>query len=298
MIVNPTEMAGKRRLGRVVVDQPLGPGLHVKLPLVEEIDKLQTSLETYKLDRLTVNTVDNQPITVAVGLTCRILARAVLKLLYEVGRAGNFDIADNFQRIIADRTAKIFAQQNTTTISENRERLSTPLKALLSTDLGWLYGIEIVNFQIAGITYSDSFRASVEAAVKAKNEAVAAENTVNRIRFEAQQAVARANGEAEAKLRIADADRQAAILNAQGNAEAIHLEGESRANVLRLNPRCCAPMPWSSSSSKPTGGTAPCLRPCSTEPGSHRFSACRGRTMPVPSNDSRPVSPVYRCPVR
>ena len=42
VIVNPTEMAGKRRLGRVVVDQPLGPGLHVKLPLVEEIDKLQT----------------------------------------------------------------------------------------------------------------------------------------------------------------------------------------------------------------------------------------------------------------
>jgi hypothetical protein len=33
--------------------------LHLKLPLVEEIDKLQTSLETYKLDRLTVNTVDN-----------------------------------------------------------------------------------------------------------------------------------------------------------------------------------------------------------------------------------------------
>ena len=83
--------------------------------------------------------------------------------------------------------------------------------------------------------YSDSFRASVEAAVKAKNEAVAAENTVNRIRFEAQQAVARANGEAEAKLKLADADRQAAILNAQGSAEAIRLEGESRANVLRLN---------------------------------------------------------------
>jgi len=151
------------------------------------------------------------------------------------GRAGNVDISDNFQRIIADRTAKVFAQQNTTTISENRERLSTALKTLLATDLGRLYGIEVIDFQIAGITYSDSFRASVEAAVKAKNEAVAAENTVNRIRFEAQQAVARASGEAEAKLRIADADRQAAILNAQGKAEAIRLEGVSRANVLRLN---------------------------------------------------------------
>ena len=235
VIVEPTEMAGKRRLGQVVVNQPLRPGLHFKLPLIESIDTLQTSLETYKLDKLTVNTVDNQPITLAVGLTYRIPASAVLKLLYEVGRAGNLDIGENFQRIVADRTAKVFAQQNTTTISENRERLSTALKTLLSADLSRLYGIEVVDFQIAGITYSESFRASVEAAVKAKNEAVAAENTVNRIRFEAQQAVARANGEAEAKLRIADADRQAAILNAQGKAEAIRLEGESRANVLRLN---------------------------------------------------------------
>ena len=106
VIVEPTEMAGKRRLGQVVVNQPLRPGLHFKLPLIELIDTLQTSLETYKLDKLTVNTVDNQPITVAVGLTYRIPPSAVLKLLYEVGRAGNVDIADNFQRIIADRTAK------------------------------------------------------------------------------------------------------------------------------------------------------------------------------------------------
>jgi regulator of protease activity HflC (stomatin/prohibitin superfamily) len=234
VIVQPTEMAGKRRLGQVAVDQPLGPGLHLKLPLLDTIDKIQVSLETYRIDHLSVNTIDNQPIAVSVGLTYRIPAPAVLKLLYEVGRAGNFDIGENVQRIIADRTAKIFAQQNTTTISENRERLSSSLRALLGTDLGRLYGIDVVDFQIAQITYSDSFRASVEAAVKAKNEAVAAENTVNRIRFEAQQAVARANGEAEAKLKIADADRQSAIFAAQGRAEGVRLEGESRANILRL----------------------------------------------------------------
>jgi regulator of protease activity HflC (stomatin/prohibitin superfamily) len=212
----------------------LGPGLHFKLPLLDRIDKLQVSLETYRIDHLTVNTIDNQPIAIAVGLTYRIPPDAVLKLLYTVGRAGNFDIGENFSRIIADRTAKIFAQQNTTTISENREKLSSALRALLAADLGRLYGIEVIDFQIAQITYSESFRASVEAAVKAKNEAVAAENTVNRIRFEAQQAVARANGEAEAKLKIAAADRQSAILAAQGRAEAVHLEGDSRAAVLRL----------------------------------------------------------------
>jgi regulator of protease activity HflC (stomatin/prohibitin superfamily) len=234
-VVEPTEMAGVRRLGQVVTAKPLGPGLHFKLPLVDKVDRLQVSLDTFKLDKLTVNTIDNQPIAVTVGLTHRIPSQAVLPLLYEVCRAGNFDITENFERIVADRTAKIFAQQNTTRISENRDRILNALKTLLSNDLGTLYHIEVVDFQIAGILYSDSFRASVEAAVKAKNEAVAAENTVNRIRFEAQQAVERANGEAEAKLKLADADRQSTILSAQGRAEGIRLEGESRAAVLRMN---------------------------------------------------------------
>jgi regulator of protease activity HflC (stomatin/prohibitin superfamily) len=234
-VVEPTEMAGVRRLGQVVTATPLRPGPHFKLPLIDQVDRLQVSLDTFKLDRLTVNTIDNQPIAVTVGLTYRIPPRAVLPLLYEVGRAGNFDITENFQRIVADRTAKIFAQQNTTRISENRDQIVNALKSLLSNDLGTLYHIEVVDFQIAGILYSDSFRASVEAAVKAKNEAVAAENTVNRIRFEAQQAVERANGEAEAKLKLAAADRQSTILSAQGRAEGIRLEGESRAAVLRMN---------------------------------------------------------------
>jgi len=234
-VVEPTEMAGVRRLGEVITAKPLGPGLHFKMPLIDQVDRLQVSLDTFKLDKLVVNTVDNQPIAVTVGLTYRIPPVAVLPLLYEVGRPGNFDITENFERIVADRTAKIFAQQNTTRISENRDQILNALKSLLSNDLGTLYHIEVVDFQIAGILYSDSFRASVEAAVKAKNEAVAAENTVNRIRFEAKQAVERANGEAEAKLKLADADRQSTILSAQGRAEGIRLEGESRAAVLRMN---------------------------------------------------------------
>jgi regulator of protease activity HflC (stomatin/prohibitin superfamily) len=234
-VVEPTEMAGVRRLGQVITKEPLGPGLHFKSPFIDQVDRLQVSLDTFKLDRLTVNTIDNQPIAVTVGLTYRIPPQAVLPLLYEVGRAGNFDITENFERIVADRTAKIFAQQNTTRISENRDQILNTLKSVLSKDLGTLYHIEVVDFQIAGIIYSDSFRASVEAAVKAKNEAVAAENTVNRIRFEAQQAVERANGEAAAKLKLADADRQSTILSAQGRAEGIRLEGESRATVLRMN---------------------------------------------------------------
>jgi regulator of protease activity HflC (stomatin/prohibitin superfamily) len=123
-------MAGVRRLGQVVTQEPLGPGLHFKLPFIDQVDRLQVSLDTFKLDKLTVNTIDNQPIAVTVGLTYRIPAKAVLPLLYEVGRTGNFDITENFERIVADRTAKIFAQQNTTRISENRDQILNNLKSV------------------------------------------------------------------------------------------------------------------------------------------------------------------------
>src|ERR1700736_5737069 len=135
-VVEPTEMAGVLRLGEVTTVKPLGPGLHFKLPLIDQVDRLQVSLDTFKLDKLVVNTVDNQPIAVTVGLTYRIPPVAVLPLLYEVGRPGNFDITENFERIVADRTAKIFAQENTTRISENREQIVNSLKSLLSKDLG------------------------------------------------------------------------------------------------------------------------------------------------------------------
>ena len=234
-VIEPTELAGVRRLGQVVTQQPVEPGLHFKVPLLDQVDRLQVSLETYRIDQLTVNTIDNQPIKVSVGLTYRIPKAAVLFLLYSVGRAGSVDLDANFERIIADRTAKIFAQQNTTRISESRNEISGSLKQLLTTDLRNLFQIDVIDFQISDIVYSESFRASVEAAVKAKNEAVAAENTVNRVKYEAQQNVEKANGDALARLRIADAERQAAILQAQGKSEAIRLEGEARANVLRLN---------------------------------------------------------------
>src|SRR5260370_35722429 len=177
LVVEPTEMAGVRRLGQVVTTKPLGPGPHFKLPLIDQVDRLQVSLDPFKLESLTVNTIDNQPIAVTVGLTYRIPPQAVLPLLYEVGRAGNFDITENFQRIVADRTAKIFAQQNTTRISENRDQIVNALKSLVSNDIGNLYHIDVVGFPIGGILHSDSFRASVEAAVKPKNDAAAPTKT-------------------------------------------------------------------------------------------------------------------------
>ena len=242
--VQPTEMAGVRRLGTVVSKEPVGPGLHMKVPFVDIVDTIQTSLDTYQLANLTVYTVDNQAVTVGVGLSYRVPEDAVLKLLYGVGRSGNVDIVENIRPVLADRVLRVFSTQNTVGISANREQIAAAIRKEVGGALQSIFGIEITDLQLSSITYSPSFQASVEAAVQAKNDAIRAENTVVKVRYEGEQQkvqadaqvavrVAQANGEAQATVARARSEREAAILRAEGDAQAATLLGDAQARVVQ-----------------------------------------------------------------
>ena len=242
--VQPTEMAGVRRLGTVVTQEPVGPGLHMKVPLLDTVDTIQTSLDTFQLTNLTVYTIDNQAVTVGVGLSYRVPESAVLKLLYGVGRSGNVDIVENIRPVLADRVLRVFSTQNTVGISANREQIAGAIRKEVGSALQGIFGIEITDLQLSSITYSQSFQASVEAAVQAKNDAIRAENTVVKVRYEGEQQkvqadaqaavrVAQANGEAQATIAQARSQREAAILRAEGDAQATTLLGEAQAHVLQ-----------------------------------------------------------------
>ncbi len=243
--VQPTEMAGVRRLGTVVSAEPVGPGLHMKLPWVDVVDRIQTSLSTFQLDKLTVYTIDNQAVTVGLGISYRIPAAAVLKLLYTVGRTGNVDLDENIRPVLADRVLRVFSTQSTVNISANREQILAEIRRQVVDGLGTIFGLQISDLQLSSIDYSPSFRASVEAAVQAKNDAIRAENTVVKVRYEGEQAkvqadaqaavvVAKANGDAEAEIAHARAERESAILRAQGQGQALLLTGDAEAKTIQL----------------------------------------------------------------
>ena len=242
--VQPTEMAGVRRLGTVVSLQPVGPGLHTKIPFVDTVDTIQTSLDTFQLSNLTVYTIDNQAVSVGVGLSYRIPPTAVLKLLYGVGRSGNVDISENIRPVLADRVLRVFSTQNTVSISANREQIAGEIRKGVGAALDGIFGLELVDLQLSSIAYSPSFQASVEAAVQAKNDAIRAENTVVKVRYEGEQQkvqadaqaavrVAQANGEAQATIAQARSQREAAILRAEGDAQAAALVGEAESHVIQ-----------------------------------------------------------------
>ena len=232
-VVQPTEMAGLRRLGSVATAAPVGPGLHLKFP-IDKVDRLQVSLTPFTADDLTVYTVDNQPVRIGIGLTYRVPPSAVFKLLYQVGRSGNVDIDATLRPILADRALRVFARHNTVNISREREQIALEIRQEIATTMATNFGIEIADLQLSRIEYSEVFMQSVEGAVKAKNEALQAENTVSRIRFEGEQTKVTAEAEAAATVSRARAAKEAAVLKAEGEAQATELTGAANAHAVQL----------------------------------------------------------------
>jgi regulator of protease activity HflC (stomatin/prohibitin superfamily) len=232
--VQPTEMAGVRRFGVVQSAEPVRPGFHLKAPFIDTVDKLQVSIDNFRIDDLRVYTIDNQSVTISVGITYRVPSDAVLKLLYQVGRPGDASIMRNVVQIISDRTLKIFARRNTIKISEEREQISAEVRQAVSQGIREQFGMEILDLQIPAIRYSDVFVTSVEAAVKAKNDSIQAENTVNKIRYEGEQKVVTAKAEAEAQIARAGAQKQSRILEAEGEARSVELRAIAEAQSIRI----------------------------------------------------------------
>lgn len=145
--------------------------------------------------------------------------------------------------MLADRVLRVFSTQNTVEISANREQIAGAIRKEVGTALQTIFGLEITDLQLSCISYSPSFQASVEAAVQAKNDAIRAENTVVKVRYQGEQQkvqadeqaavnVARANREAQATIAQARSQREAAILRVEGDAQATLL-GDAQARVIQ-----------------------------------------------------------------
>lgn len=224
--VEPEELANIRRFGVVQYKDPITPGFHFKMPIVDSVDKLQISLQTLHIPPFDVTTIDNQKVTVEINFNYTIPADKVNHILYEIGRAGTLERSDIDEQIVPvakDRVARIFSAQNMVTVNANRSDIQAQIESSVSKSVEQLFGAEPHSLQIVQITPSAAFMASNENAVKAKNDAVAAENTKRTIQFQADQAVIKAKGEADS-----------AIETARGVAESVKLQAEAQKTQLEM----------------------------------------------------------------
>lgn len=227
-IVSPTQVAGTRWMGGGVMEaNPIGVGFHFKVPFLEDVDYLQVSQSVYSLNNMQVYTNDNQLVQLSVNVIYRIPTSDAFHLLYGVGRAGSFDISETVLPVIRDQALATFAQYNTLTISDRRTEIAAAMQKSVTEALYHVFGIQVIGLQITGITYSPVFTRAVEAAVTAKAEAVSAENSVLRRKYEGEQQVVTAKAGAEAQIASANGTAQSTIIKADARAKAIAIVGQA-----------------------------------------------------------------------
>ena len=234
--INPTELAFTRTFGRVDQDpaNPVRPGVHLKLPLVTIVDRIQVSVDTVALPQnLRVLSHDGQVIELGLSLTRRIPPAAVYNLLYDTGGAGNVDIDRNIFAIVTDRTLTIFGREDVLNIASERERIIGLMRATIARELLRLFGVELVDLQITGFRFSPEYERAVNENTLAKTNAYRAEQVLKQKQVEALQAVAEAKGRADAAVQTARGESESVLLRAQAGGKATEIQAGADAVAIK-----------------------------------------------------------------
>lgn len=199
------------RLGDVS-DTILPEGFHFINPID---DVVQLSVQTQRYEATaSAASKDLQSVSTTIVVNGHLDPSTVNKLYQEIGKDYESKVVDPaIQESIKAATAQFTAEELITKREEVGAIIYQSLTDRLTDNYIVVESVSIVDFQ-----FSAAFNEAVEAKVTAEQNALAAENKLKQVEFEAQQRIAEAQGEAEA-IRI-----QAEAITSQGGSEYVQLQ--------------------------------------------------------------------------
>ena len=167
-------------------------GLYVKIPFAEEVALMSTQIQKYTAP-VSALSKDLQQVTAEVTLNYQLKASSVPEIYRSMRQDyENRVMQPSLQEAVKSTTADFDAEELIT----QRPQVKEELQNLMTERLAPL-GIEVVQLSITDFQFSSTFQESIEAKVKAVQQALEAENALKRVEFEAQQAITRAQAEAK-----------------------------------------------------------------------------------------------------
>jgi regulator of protease activity HflC (stomatin/prohibitin superfamily) len=168
-------------------------GLYMKMPFIQQVHRIDIKIQK---EQATANAAskDLQTVDSIVAVNFHLNPTEVAKLYQEVGIDFKSRIIDPaMQEAVKASTAKYTAEELIT----KREMVREDIKELLKQRMESL-GIIIDEFNVINFKFSDVFESAIEQKVVAEQQALAAKNKLEQVKFEAQQSVASAEGRAKA----------------------------------------------------------------------------------------------------
>ena len=168
-------------------------GLYFKIPFAQEVVLMSTQLQKYTAPAGS-SSKDLQLVTTEVTLNYQLDPSGVGEIYRQMRQ--NYEITV-VQPYIQEAVKSTTANYNAEELITQRPQVKDELQNLMAERLAPL-GIVVVQLSITDFQFSSTFQESIEAKVKAVQQALEAENALKRVEFEAQQEITRAQAEAKA----------------------------------------------------------------------------------------------------
>ena len=212
-IVTETEYAIKFQLGRIVRTDYM-PGIHVKLPFVNNVRKFDKRLLTLDTNPEQMLTSEQKFVAVDSFVKWRIVDVAK----FYTSTQGNEAVALNrLDSIIKDRIRNQIASRTLVELI-SEQRVSTMQDITTAANIASAeFGIEVVDVRIKAIELPDDVRESIFRRMAADRQKEA-----NLYRFEGRESAERirANADREVQVILAEAERDGQTLRGEGDATA------------------------------------------------------------------------------
>ena len=168
-------------------------GLHFKIPMVQGITIMDVKTQKYEAD-LSAASKDLQTVNTKIAINYRLVPESVPIIYKTIGTNYRESVIYPLeQEANKAATAQFTAEELITKREEVREMMKANLQEKLSSR-----GIIIEEVSIVNFDFSPSFNEAIEKKVTAEQNALAAKNKLEQIKFEAEQKVVTAEAEAKA----------------------------------------------------------------------------------------------------
>lgn len=172
---------------------PRMPGLGFKIPIMQSLVKMEVRTQKYEADASAASK-DLQIVTAKITTNFHLSESDVPKIYTELGTG----YADRLIQPLEQEIVKaIISKYTAEELITRREDVRQEIKQLFTERLGQR-GIIVEEVSIVNFDFSQSFNEAIELKVTAEQNALAAKNKLEQVKFEAQQVVEQANGKAQA----------------------------------------------------------------------------------------------------
>lgn len=219
--VNETQRAIVTRLGQLLEDKNgnvkvFGPGLHVKMPFVDQIKFLDKRLQTTELSETRMPTKENEFLIVSLFTKWHI--KDFKKFYNATGTILNADhkIKEQLDEVLRTEVAK---RKIDDLVWEERDILMDRIQSA-ANEMAKTLGVEVVDARVVRLDLPDSIQQKVFTRMETNIRKLAAER--------------RTAGERKAREIVAEAYKDANVIRAKAKEEGLRTQGEGDAKATKI----------------------------------------------------------------